>query len=146
MADWVCPSCGNRKKVICPVCGIDKEAGQTCRDCGSEFSHTGCPNCDYSERHQPQMNFGDYKVKIKKVIKLRKEKYLTYYELMRLGAILEPTALNKLCVNDPIFIKNISKAAFNLKKEEGILELCKLKGVDRKFASGVYTILEAGLD
>jgi predicted amidophosphoribosyltransferase len=84
MAAWECPECNFVKDVICPVCGEDKEAGTTCGVCGSEFSHTTCPECGYSQRHMAALDHEKYEEKIKKVLKDREEKYLTYYELIRL--------------------------------------------------------------
>jgi ribosomal protein L32 len=50
MVMWECPRCGNRKDVVCPVCGADKRAGQDCPSCGAQFSHTTCPKCGFEEK------------------------------------------------------------------------------------------------
>lgn len=52
MAIWKCPRCGAEKQVVCPVCGFEKRAGETCGYCGSEFSFTLCPKCGYEQRYR----------------------------------------------------------------------------------------------
>lgn len=142
MASWECPKCRFKKNVLCPVCGEDKEAGATCAACGSEYSHTTCPRCGYSGWHEEPMETKSYNEKIKEVLKTRKEKYLTYYELMRLAAILDPSSIQLLCVNDPIEVKTISQAAFTSNKEGFMKTFCRLKGVNKKLAGKLFSNLE----
>ena len=142
MALWECPKCGFKKNIVCPVCGEEKEAGATCATCGSEYSHTTCPRCDYSNWHEEPMKTESYNEKIKDVLKTRKEKYLTYYELMRLAATLDPDSIQLLCINDPIDVKTISQEAFTLNKQGFMKTFYKLKGVNEKLAEKLFSNLK----
>jgi hypothetical protein len=146
MAAWECPDCGLVKNVVCPVCGEDKTAGETCASCGSEYSHTSCPECGGSQWHEPSLTAGSYHEKIKEILKSRDGKYITYYELMRLVAHYEPESLPKICLNDPIDVKNISSAAFRLKGSESLNKWCELKGVTERLANEISKLLREAID
>lgn len=122
------------------MCGADKEAGATCRVCGSEYSHTSCPRCGYSTWHEAPLKADTYLEKLRGILKLRKERYLTYYELMRLTAMFKPAALEKVCENDPIDVKNISSDAFG-SKENRSETLTLIKGVDSGLARDIIEAL-----
>ncbi|MFQ5800684.1 MAG: hypothetical protein ACE5HH_03050 [Candidatus Hydrothermarchaeales archaeon] len=143
MAVWKCPKCGFVKDVVCPVCGTDKKAGTTCTACGSEYSHTSCPKCGYSEWHEQPLKSDSYQEKIKEILRTRKNKYLTYYELMRLTAIYELSSLQRVCENDPIDVKNVSCDAFRLSANNFARELCKLRGVSEALAHKIWKAMEA---
>ncbi len=134
MALWDCPECGATKKVVCRVCSLKKKAGETCAACGSEYSHTSCHECGYSEQHLEPMKFHSYDEKIRAILKTRTEKYLTYYELMRLAALIKPSALEDIAPNDPIDVKNLTQYAFKKDEAGSITALCALKGITPDFA------------
>jgi hypothetical protein len=133
MAAWECPECNFVKDVICPVCGEDKEAGTTCGVCGSEFSHTTCPECGYSQRHMAALDHEKYEEKIKKVLKDREE-------LIRLCAIIDPDALPELCQNDPINVKNVTSRAFKMKSPHDSREMSGLKGMREELAVEILRV------
>lgn len=143
MAIWKCSKCGFVKEVVCPVCGADKEAGATCTACGSEYSHTSCPKCNYNQWHKEPLEIESYQDKIREILKERKNRYLTYYELMRLTAIYEPSSLPRVCENDPIEVKNMSCDAFGLSADNSAKELCKLRGVSEALAHKIWKAMEA---
>jgi predicted nucleic acid-binding Zn-ribbon protein len=145
MALWECPKCGAIKDVVCPVCGVDKEAGRMCTACGSEYSHTSCPKCGYSDWHEASLESNSYEEKIRDILRGRENKYLTYYELMRLVANFEPISLQKVCVNDPIEIKNVTQAAFN-SNEDAVKILCGLQGVNEGLAQRLLNVLREPTD
>jgi len=143
MGLWNCPKCGYEKEVVCPVCGKDKEAGKSCPACGSEFSHTGCPQCDYSEKHEPSLGTKSYVEKLKKVLKLRRVKYLTYYELIRFAAIYSPEQIVVLCENDPIDVKNLSQSAFT-SNPYSIDDMLLINGMTPNLAEKVLNLIRGG--
>lgn len=130
----MCPQCGFEKNIICPVCGIEKEAGAICKTCGSEYSHTSCPECKYCESHLEPLNIENYEKKLRVVLKTRDPKYLTYYEFIRLSALYTPHLLEKICINDPIDIKNKTQAAFKSDSPKTLGILTKIKGVNKELA------------
>jgi hypothetical protein len=142
MVLWECPNCRIQKNVICPVCGVDKEGGATCKACGSEYSHTTCPKCNYSEQIEKPLEINSYVEKIKEVVKRRENKYLTYYELIRLTEIIEPASLAEICKNNPIDVKNISQKALWNDKDNATIALCKIDGVSKRLAEKIIDILE----
>ncbi len=129
MGTWTCTACGISKEIICPVCGREKEAGETCQDCGSEYSHTTCPDCNHRTAYQKPLREEGYEDKIKAILKGRKVKYLTYYELMGLTALHRPELVKDICTNDPIDIKNISQEALKQAGQEAADSFMKIKGM-----------------
>jgi hypothetical protein len=89
---------------------------------------------------------GSYYEKIKEILKARDEKYITYYELMRLGADYEAKALTEICLNDPIDIKNISKQAFRLNGTDSLKKWCELRGVTKGLANKLLKLFGEAID
>jgi len=133
MVVWRCPACGSAKNVVCPVCGRDKKPGQTCPECGSEYTYTTCPACGHREQHGKEPESQSYPEKLRLVLQQRGERYLTYYELMRLAALLHPESLPALAKVEPVEVKHITARAFS--EPEGFAErLTALPGMERSLA------------
>jgi len=133
---WKCPVCGEEKNILCPVCGEDKLAGETCKNCGSEFSFTLCPSCGFKvyyiseneiKEEERMMKEKNYIEKIRRIIKNREKPYLTYYELLRLAALVSPSSLRKLAVLEPNEIKEKTQKAFEKNSEKILLSIMNKK-------------------
>lgn len=140
MGTWTCTACGSSKDIICPVCGREKEAGETCQDCGSEYSHTTCPQCNHTTAYHEPLGEETYEDKIKAILKERNVKYLTYYEILRLTAAHHPELVKDICANDPIDIKNISQEALKNNGQEAAESLMKIKGMTMPLAIALIKI------
>jgi len=133
---WKCPVCREEKNILCPVCGKNKKAGETCKNCGSEFSFTLCPSCGFKvyyisedeiKEEERMIKEKNYIEKIKWIIKNREKPYLTYYELMRLAALISPSSLRKLAVLEPSEIKEKTQKAFEKNSEKALLSIMNKK-------------------
>lgn len=139
MAIWKCPACGHDKDIVCPVCGADKKAGETCSGCGSEFSHTTCPDCGHEEKYSEDEYPEDYFEKLKQVVGDRKAPYLTYFEVVRIAALLDHPLLRAVCLNEPSHVRAVTEEAFRSGGQDTLKEL---KGVDEVLAKGIMAIVD----
>lgn len=143
MVIWACPDCGATKDVVCPVCGADKKAGETCWQCGSEYSHTTCPDCGGGEVFFEEEPYNDgYVEKVRKILKTRDEPYLTYYELLRLVDEIMPQALPRVCRLDPIDILHRTQEGFKGGKKGFISAMGTLPGLNEELAGLIWEGLQ----